>query len=324
MYYNQRIAIVILSLAGSSAGSSIIRLYHCTDGDRNFNVFCAPIVAGSESSVSGLSESFAMVPVDTQSDGTIIKVDKMNSTIAVPDVFVLLQPEEGSESEDLVTLRTSLRVSSLSKPAPALGLGYMSPLVVGETSVLSNFAITKTNLVLNSQNQARNFCQDGGDSIKLVPVHPPNTLVWSVRVGANVFKIDSASDLDVVPRPYYDRIVEYINNTPNVTVIGESNPYGGQRALITNCEDHMHLFPNIRYPIKDDTDQIVATINLHPQDYLNVVKTKYSTPGQPKACKLQIAPTTNIRAYTLGVNIFKKMTVYFERSSNQIGFCESR
>ena len=37
-----------------------------------------------------------MVPVDTQSDDTIIKVDKMNSTFAVPDGFVILQPEEGS------------------------------------------------------------------------------------------------------------------------------------------------------------------------------------------------------------------------------------
>jgi len=52
----------------------------------------------------------------------------------------------------------------------------LSPLVVGETSVLSNFALSGANLILNSENQATDFCQES-DSKRGFPfilrIHQP-------------------------------------------------------------------------------------------------------------------------------------------------------
>ena len=230
-----------------------------------------------------------------------------------------MQPEHGAEW-DPVSLPTILHLSPfVLKEREALGLGYMSPIVFGDSATVSNFAISGTRLILNSANQARNFCHD--EEMRIVPINASTS--WSVRIVDNVFKIDSGSDIDVVPRMFYNQITEMISRVENVTIIGESTTIG-HRALIRNCESNIGSFPVLRYPIMDGVGNTVFSLNIHPRDYLTVMKNAPATGGISRACKLQIAPSSRTQSFSLGMNLFKRTTVYFDRAASTIGFCETK
>jgi hypothetical protein len=217
-----------------------------------------------------------------------------------------------------------------------LGFGFGCRLMQGTSPSVRNFALMNNAIIVNSQNQARDYCTVPEEMV-FVP-NPRGAMNWSVNIGGlrvllpsdsvrrqarstiQRFKIDSFSRKDIVPQNVYTELVRELRRFPGVQVEEQSGS-----TLVRNCDIHMQHFPTLEYRITDDAGNHVITVLMDPEDYLLVVRLPEDT-SPSNSCELQIAPTTAPTQYTLGVNLYKHLLVYFERNpvaeNSRIGFCD--
>jgi hypothetical protein len=358
------ISTVVFSLLKPVYGTtttSVIPLFPCTDGSLQGGFLCPQIMAITTDPSNPRGSPIvkqSRVPLNTQSVTTIIYfglifsigevVGEVRNMITL-DGHLVMQKQDQSNGEELVVLKSPIQryispaaTTTRQRRDIYIGLGFEGPLVSGTNGSLRqvrNFAIKKNFLILNAQQEARQFCENPEEMILLTLPHGVET--WTINVGSvrvttpadslrrqpvalpQRYRIDSFSRFDIVPRESFDQLIGTIQRISGVVV--EHSVAAGP-SIVSNCEPNIHLFPSLQYHLTDDAGNHRMTVLLLPEDYLEIRPRIVGEIDGSRSCELHVRPKRDGNAFTLGVNLFKHLLVYFERNMDrpsQIGFCDT-
>jgi len=129
-----------------------------------------------------------------------------------------------------------------------------------------------------------------------------------------VYRIDTASLVDVVPDAVYSNIIREIRSIGG-TILGLTIPWIGTEIL--DC-DSIDQFPTIALSLYQNMGSFASTGTLYiePFDYTTIL------PGG--RCVVHIVPQTRAvnQQLTIGSNILQNIGLLFDNINSRIGFCD--
>ena len=355
MIYNTAI---ILGLAYPIC-ATVIPLFPCTDGSNQGGYLCAQVMAITPNPLyaAGSNEAPTLIkqgriPISTLSDDTIIHfplipaigeiVGRTDNLVTVPGYLAM--QKMGDEVTDLALIPTPIKryvspagISLRSRRNIFIGLGFGNTIMEGPSRALKNFAISDNSLIINSRTEVREFCVSPDDMV-FVP-QPRDSPKWSLNIGGirivseadsvrrqapstiHKYTIDSFSRMDFIPHDVYGQLIRSLSAVPGVSVVEQVDGSVRRPALVTNCVQNVQHFPALEYRMTDDSGNHLITFIMDPHEYMHPIQREDDMTG----CELHVAPTRDSNNYKLGVNLFRRNLVYFERNTNsnsRIGFCE--